>query len=140
MANRWCIVGDPRCGSHWLSSIMPPEWVSLNEIVNYDMYTDDYFDFGFKHKNYVKITNIPTEPLSRKEFIEKRTEQIKKIHPHQDLKAILFCNDHHMPYEKFIKELDNANFRFIFLERNLLDRALSHIIIKITNSYMGLIF
>lgn len=132
MVERWCIVGDPRCGSHWLQSKLTPI-ASLDEFVNYPMYIDAQHDFIFDEDNFIQsVNNTPTDLLSSNEFIQKRIDQIKKIHLKQTIKGIMFCNNYHFEYTKIIRTLHERNFKFILLERNIFDRVLSHNIAHIT--------
>jgi hypothetical protein len=132
MIERWCIVGDPRCGSHWLQSKLTPI-ASLDEFINYPMYADAQHDFIFDEDNFIQVANnAPTEPLSTKKFIQKRINQIKKMHLKQSIKGIMFCNNYDIEYPKIIQTLHERKFKFIFLERNMFDRVLSHTIVAIT--------
>jgi len=133
MVERWCIVGEPRCGSHWLQSMLPKQCVLLDEITNYDMYTNAFWDYIYDNDDFVKVsTEMPTEKLERQQFMEKRAAQIKKINPDQSLVAIVFCNESRMSYDNLIQTLEDCGFRFLFLERNMFDRALSHVIANTT--------
>jgi len=132
MVNRWIIVGEPRCGSHWLQSKLTPR-TGLDEIINYDMYSNTNHDFIFDENNFIgRINRTTADPLTQKEFLQKRINQIKRINPLQHIKGILFCNIHQIDYTEFIKTLDECRFKFIMLEKNLFDRALSHCIVTIT--------
>jgi hypothetical protein len=132
MLNRWIIVGEPRCGSHWLHSKLTPR-SGLDEFINYPFYTNANHDFTFDENNFIRcINSVPTEVLTREEFVQKRINQIKRIHPIQPVKGILFCNIHQIDYTEIIKTLDECRFKFIMLERNVFDRALSHCIATIT--------
>jgi hypothetical protein len=132
MLNRWIIVGEPRCGSHWLQSkLLPQAW--LDELINYDFYSNANHNFVFDDNNFVKsIYDVPTMPLTLNEFVQKRIDQIKQISPEQHVKGILFCNVYTIDHEAVIKTLHECNFKFIMLERNLFDRAISHCIATLT--------
>jgi hypothetical protein len=131
MVNRWIIVGEPRCGSHWLQSKLTP-LTGLDEIINYDMYSKD-LDFIFDENNFIGRANRATiDPVTQKEFLQKRINQIKRINPLQHIKGILFCNIHQIDYTEIIKTLDECGFKFIMLEKNLFDRTLSHCVVTIT--------
>jgi hypothetical protein len=134
MIYRWCIVGEPRCGSHWLHAKLTPKF-GMDEFTNYNLYTNLNHDFYFDEDNYInrRPSDKPTVPLTVEKFIEKRIYQIKKIHPLQNVKAILFCNDYSYNYTEIIKTLEDRNFKFLLLERDLFDRALSHCVITTTN-------
>jgi len=132
MLNRWIIVGEPRCGSHWLHSRLTSR-SGLDEFINYSFYTNAFHDFTFDENNFIsRINTTSTDPLTREEFVQKRINQIKRIHPLQHVKGILFCNIHQIDYTEIIKTLDECRFKFIMLERNLFDLALSHCIATIT--------
>lgn len=132
MFNRWIIVGEPRCGSHWLHSRLTPQ-TGLDEFINYSFYIKTNHDFKFNKNNSISvIKHEPAEALTQEEFVQKRIDQIKRIHPIQPVKGILFCNIHQIDYTKIIKTLDECAFKFIMLERDLFDRALSHCIADIT--------
>jgi hypothetical protein len=131
MLNRWIIVGEPRCGSHWLQSkLISTAW--LDEFINYEFYTENGADFEFDSLNYIKYTTGPTVPITRTEFAQRRIEQIKQINPIQSAKGILFCNRYEFDYKLIISTLHDCNFRFIMLERNLFDRAISHYMATLT--------
>jgi hypothetical protein len=132
MLNRWIIVGEPRCGSHWLHSKLLP-LSGLNELINHDVYTNEFHNFKFNSDNFVELGHpVPTDTLTPQEFVKLRINQIKRINPLQHVKGILFCNMHQLDYTEVIKTLDECNFKFIMLERNLFDRALSHSVLNIT--------
>ena len=132
MVDRWCIIGDPRCGSHWLQSKLTPV-DSLDEFINYPMYADAHHDFIFDNDNFIQAAdNKPTDPLSSNEFIQKRIDQIKKIHLKQSIKGIMFCNSYEIDYPEIINTLHERKFKFILLERNMFDRVLSQHILGIT--------
>jgi hypothetical protein len=134
MIYRWCIVGEPRCGSHWLHAKLTPTF-GMDEIINYGLYTNLNHDFYFDEENNIDIrpTDKPTIPLTEEKFIQKRILQIKKINPLQHSKAILFCGNRTYDYKKIINTLEESNFKFIMLERDLFDRALSVCFISKTN-------
>jgi hypothetical protein len=134
MIYRWCIVGEPRCGSHWLHAKLTPKF-GMDEFTNYNLYTNLNHDFYFDESNFIgrRPKDKPTVPLTVEKFLEKRIYQIKKIHPIQNAKAILFCNAHTHDYKEIIKTLEECNFKFIILERDLFDRALSHCVKSKTN-------
>jgi hypothetical protein len=131
MVERWFIVGEPRCGSHWLHSKLIPR-TGLAEFFHYPFY-NAYPDYRFGRYRFIHpIKKPPTDRLTQDEFLQKRISQIKKINPIQPIKGILFCNIYQIDYTKIIKTLDECGFKFIMLERNLFDRALSHCIADIT--------
>jgi hypothetical protein len=87
----------------------------------------------YNKNNFIYPTKeFSTDKLTREEFFQKRIVQIKKIHPLQQLTLILFCNNPSTDYTPIIKILDQCNFKFIVLERNLFDRVLSSCIANIT--------
>lgn len=131
MITRWIIVGEPRCGSHWLHSKLPSQ-SELDEFINYSFYTNANHDFTFDENNFIERIDVPIEVLTREEFVQKRISQIKRINHLQSIKGILFCNIYQIDYTEIIKTLDECGFKFIMLERNLFDRALSHCIADIT--------
>ena len=130
MITRWIIVGEPRCGSHWLHSKLPSQ-SELDEFINYSFYTNANHDFTFDENNFIERIDVPIEVLTREEFVQKRISQIKRINHLQSIKGILFCNIYQIDYTEIIKTLDECGFKFIMLERNLFDRALSHCIADI---------
>lgn len=134
MSERWCIVGEPRSGSHWLQEkINSPDAENIDEILNYPMYLEQFHDFHFYPDNFVmRYNNNPTAQITKDEFVKKRIDQIKKINPEQSLKAILFCNDYDINHTDVIKTLKDCNFKFIILERDLFDRSISVCILNIT--------
>jgi hypothetical protein len=64
---------------------------------------------------------------------QKRINQIKTINLKQSIKGILFCNCYKFDYPEIIRTLHERKFKFILLERNIFDRALSHNIVAITH-------
>ena len=132
MLNRWIIVGEPRCGSHWLESMLPPK-LALDEFFNHYCY-NAHRDYTFDDDNLMNVIfNPPTDVLTTSEFVQKRISQIKKIIPTQPVKGILFCNNPRIDYPPIIKVLDEYKFNFIIIERNLFDRVLSSCAVNITN-------
>ena len=135
MSERWCIVGEPRSGSHWLQEkINSPDAENLDEIINYPMYLEQFHDFHFYPDNFVtrRDNKSPTPQITKDEFVKKRINQIKRINPEQSLKAILFCNDYDIGHTDVIKTLKDCNFKFILLERDLFDRSISWCVLNIT--------
>jgi hypothetical protein len=131
MINRWCVVGEPRCGSHWLESKLTPS-LGLGEFFNYYFYNADHQYMYYKNNFICPLEEFSTDKLTREEFFQKRISQIKKINPLQQLTLILFCNNPSTDYTPIIKTLDQCNFKFIVLERNLFDRVLSSCVADIT--------
>ena len=102
MITRWIIVGEPRCGSHWLHSRLPPQ-SELDEFINYPFYTNANHDFTFDENNFIERIDVPAEVLTREEFVQKRISQIKRINHLQSIKGILFCNIYQIDYTEIIK-------------------------------------
>jgi hypothetical protein len=126
--HRYCIVGQPRCGSHHFESyiyntlIKNSNATKLGEYLHW--WSGRFSRFKLENGNIIK-TSVDKEVDLLAEF-QQRIEMLKQNNVDQPLVARLFFVDNMLVNFKSLAELyANANFKFIYIKRDLEQQIIS---------------
>jgi hypothetical protein len=135
--HRYCIIGQPRCGSHWLESIIfnnlnGPNKLKLGEFLSW--WSASYSSFTVSN-NLLLSNSYSTEVDNIKEMYRRR-DMLKHIDPSQPLVARLFMIDNWFwDYTDIAKVFSENNFNFVYLSRDLEPQIISYYITKEKNKW-----
>lgn len=146
MNNRWCIISGARSGSRYLEDLifnglprtkLKPS-IKLGEFLSEDfiMYLDSNGTDIFKKQDIASV--------ERREYMDRVLQEIQE----NDTTSVvtrIFVQPHLIstktPLDLVSAELQkfkNLNFNFIFLQRNIFDRAISALVAHKTNRWLRL--
>ena len=136
MNSRWCIIAGARSGSTWLEELIYnsyPGGAKLGEPLEFFENRDSSID----HKYHVTIFNrglLGLDKFNIKSSVDKHgyliylIDTFKSADIDQDVVLKIFPQDwkySEEDYTNFLLVLKSLNFKFINLNRNLIDRAIS---------------
>ena len=139
MNNRWCIVAGARSGSTWLEEMI----YNAFEKKNYQMklgepleQSEHYFkSSGHNHTvalndaGYLELQRIQNITFNNvTEYVDYLIDTFSKADQTQDVVLKVFPQDWKLPkeeYVKFLSALTQLGFKFINLNRTIIDRAIS---------------
>jgi hypothetical protein len=134
MSNRWCIVAGPRSGSTWLELLLI-EHLRLNR--KNPIKLGEFFHLAVAKKekfilvnNYI-ISDDKSEDLkylTDQEIYENRLSMLSNNDRNQSLTMRLFPQNYifnFIDYINLARKIQDCNFKFISLYRNIFDRAIS---------------
>lgn len=137
--NRYCILGLPRCGSHWLESIISHK---LNATV-----LGEYFHWWSSRYSRFRLDKgylIPDNERSEIDpflEMERRRTFLREANPSQAMVARLFMLDNWFwDYEKVAEELLKNGFEFVYLKRDFEDQLISYYFSKEENKWSRSLF
>lgn len=128
--HRYCIVGQPRCGSHHLEHIIyqqllqkDPTAIRLGEFL--DWWSSGFSKFEIANGVIYK-QKTDGENNALKEF-DNRTKILKNVNPTQPLVSRLFFIENMLSsFTDQAKMYQDAGFKFIYLERDLESQIISY--------------
>lgn len=147
MSTRICVLGLPRCGSHYVVELIIRAYGS--QLINL---TDLKEPFSLDDPVRIQLTDgllsadyDATAECGQRQFktiteqIDNRLNLLSAAHTHQDLILRLFPFDYITPYfASVVDQLKKLNFNFIALERsNIEEQLLSYGRSVITNVWIG---
>lgn len=126
---RWCIIGGPRTGSTWLESLISSPLRSQHNFIQIAEFFEYSNQFNFK-LNLVNNLTLCQEPATtdKKDLFLTRLSMLQSSNIEQPIVMRLFVKPYNFPkldYLKLVKELQNLNFNFMLIKRDILDRTLS---------------
>ena len=126
--HRYCIVGQPRCGSHHVESYIYNTFIKNSNATKLGEYlhwwSGRFSRFKLANGNIIK-TSVDKEVDLLAEF-QQRIEMLKQNNVDQPLVARLFFVDNMLVNFKSLAELyANANFKFIYIKRDLEQQIIS---------------
>lgn len=129
MNNRWCIIGGPRTGSTWMSSLLVHRSrVFKNNIDLAEFFEHtNLFNFLINEHNFIE-KSVPVAPGDPYDLLCARLDMIMRSNKTQPAVIKLFVKPYNFPeldYIQLISEIQERNFQCLILKRNLLDRAIS---------------
>lgn len=129
MNNRWCIIGGPRTGSTWLSSLLSHRTRFLKNNIDLAEFFEhtNFFNFLINEHNFIEKSD-PVAPGDPYDLLCDRLDMLMQSNKTQPAIIKLFVKPYNFPeldYVQLINELQARNFQCLILKRNLLDRAIS---------------
>jgi hypothetical protein len=134
MSNRWCIVAGPRSGSTWLELLLIEHLTfikknptRLGEFFHLDVAKKDHYMLV---KNYIIEDHASTEQqyLTDQEIYNSRLSMLTNNDRNQSLTMRLFPQNYifnFIDYINLAKKIQDCDFKFISLYRNIFERAIS---------------
>jgi hypothetical protein len=129
MNNRWCIIGGPRTGSTWMSSLL----IHRSRLYKHNVDLAEFFEhtnlfnFVINEHNFIE-ESVPVAPGDPYDLLCTRLDMIRQSNKGQPAVIKLFVKPYNFPeldYIQLIKEIQELNFQCLILKRNLLDRTIS---------------
>lgn len=132
MYNRWCIVAGPRSGSTWLELLLIEH---LKFIKQYPTNLGEFFHLAVAKKeqfildkyNYIRVGYRQYNETDQ-EIYEDRLSMLLANDTKQSLAMRLFPQNYtfnFIDYTSLAKKIQDCNFKFISLYRNIFARAIS---------------
>lgn len=135
--HRYCILGQPRCGSHHLASIL------YNQLVRNDVTSLDIGEFlhwwsgrfaAYHVDQEQLIKTIQTRDYDPLMEVVKRKKMLEEIKPGQPLVARMFFLDNMLnDFKDLASTYQQAGFKFIYLRRDLEPQIISYYFSKDEN-------
>lgn len=135
--NRWCIIAGPRSGSTYIECMIYnalyslPSMAKLGEFMTANFGADHQI-YGLDQNRCITVTEIDaplaTDPDTIESFYQNRVSLIKSAKRSQPLTMRLFCLPNAFTMERYLKFcsiLQDLDFQFLSLERDLFDRTVS---------------
>lgn len=142
MNNRWCIVAGPRSGSSWLENSIyealrdqDPDAAKLMEIIHPHASVANTMEITQPTNTIIVHIGKQSGLKSHSDILDHAYALIGNANKNQALTCRVFNQEYYTPeqYHSFLQCLLIHGFRFIKLERNLLDRVISLYVAIVTD-------
>lgn len=135
--HRYCILGQPRCGSHHLASILYNQLVR-NDVTALDIgeflhwWSGRFAVYHIEQNQLIKTLQTTNyDPLVE---VAKRQQFLADTRPNQPLVARLFFLDNMLvDFKDLAKTYQQAGFKFVYLKRDLEPQIISYYFSKDEN-------
>lgn len=133
MHKRWCIISGPRTGSTYLESMIHAYWkkldptaISLSEPLHPKVGLN--YPFEINPEGFLIRASKPIKKIRLFDLMQRVTDLILSANPDQPIVLRVFTQEEYYSegqYFAFFAKLKSVGFKFISLDRDIFDQAMS---------------